>query len=69
MDLNKNVDIIIDELGNVKIEANNFKGQGCAEATKAIEKALSGDHKGGVKREYKPEWAQNGVSNTVKQCR
>lgn len=61
----KTVEITIDPLGNPKIEAIGFNGQGCTDATEAIEKALAGGN-GKVTREYKPEWAAGGDSNTQK---
>lgn len=65
--MSKKVEIIIDPLGNPSIEAIGFGGQGCTDATAAIEKALAGS--GQITREYKPEWAAGGTNNqqSVKQ--
>lgn len=54
--------ITIDPLGNPRIEAQNFHGQGCAAATESIEKALAGD--GGADRVFKPEWNEYGDAHT-----
>ena len=64
--MQKTVTVTIDPLGNPTVEANNFNGQGCTQATESLEKALSGGKAGSLKREYKPEWAKNG-SQTIKQ--
>ncbi len=66
MSAKKTITVTIDPLGNPKIEANGFQGQGCAEATAGLEKALAGGP-GGVTREYKEEWSQTPQQNTVKQ--
>ena len=46
----------IDPRGNATVEAQGFNGQGCTDATKAIEQALAGGG-GEVTREFKPEWS------------
>ncbi len=38
--MSKTITVTIDPTGEVKVEAHNFKGQGCQAATKAIEEAL-----------------------------
>lgn len=54
MNLNaKKIKVTIDALGNPKVEAEGFLGQGCTQATAPIENALSGG--GGVTRVLKPE--------------
>lgn len=53
--MNKQIKVIIDKAGNPVIEALNFDGCGCTEATKSIEEALAGN--GEVSVDYKPEWA------------
>jgi len=63
--MQKNVVITIDEIGNPTFEANGFKGQGCTEATAALEKALQSGP-GGVTREYKPEWTAQGGNTQEK---
>lgn len=50
----RSIEVVISPLGKVKVEAKGFDGQGCEDATKPIEDALSG--KGGMTRELKPEW-------------
>lgn len=50
----RKITVVISPLGVPKVEAIGFNGQGCTDATKAIEQALAGS--GGVTREFKPEW-------------
>lgn len=51
----KTITVTIPQMGAPKVEADGFDGEGCAEATKPIEQALS---KGAVVDvTYKPEWA------------
>lgn len=52
--MNSKEEIIIDisPVGDVKIEAKNFKGKSCQKATQEIELVLGG---GTVKRKDKPE--------------
>lgn len=52
--MTKEIKITIDPLGNPVIDAVGFNGQGCAEATQAIEEALAGSTE--VDKVYKPEW-------------
>lgn len=52
--MQKKVEVTITPLGEVKVEAFGFQGQGCEAATKAIEQNLAGE--GGVERTHKPEW-------------
>lgn len=52
--MEKTIEVTVDALGNTKVEANGFQGQGCEAATEAIEKAVGGGS-GGVKRVMKPE--------------
>ena len=53
---NKEIKVSIDPMGNPKIEAVGFAGQGCEAATKSIEDALkAGDGK--MERVLKPEFA------------
>lgn len=42
MNANKHVVISFFDDGSTKVEAQNFKGKGCAEATQAIEIAIGG---------------------------
>jgi hypothetical protein len=51
----RKIKISISPLGAPTIEAQGFNGQGCTDATKAIETALAGGQ-GGITREMKPEW-------------
>lgn len=56
----KYVDYVIDEDGNVEIEANGFTDGACREATKAFEDAL------GVVKERKMKVLETAPKNTVK---
>ena len=38
---NKKIIVIIDPLGNVKLEAQGFQGEGCVDATQPIEERLA----------------------------
>ena len=50
----KQIAITISPVGKPKVEAIGFNGQGCEQATKGIEAALSG---GNVQdRDFKPEY-------------
>lgn len=53
----RRIRVKIDPMGNPTIEAEGFAGQGCVDATAAIEKALSGG--GDVTREFKPEFNES----------
>ena len=60
--MQKQVVINIDAAGNSKIEAQNFNGQGCAQATEQIEIVLGGMDQANKKKDFKPEfYAQSGV--------
>lgn len=50
----KRVNVKIDALGRVQVEAEGFNGESCAAATKPIEQALAAGAP--MQREYKPEW-------------
>lgn len=56
--MSRSIKITVDALGKPKIEAVGFNGQGCGQATEAIERALAGGD-GGVERVMKPEWHNN----------
>ena len=58
----KRVEIVIDAEGNVELEAFNFKGQGCAEATKQIEIVLGGGN-ASTDKKRKPEFSQQSTGN------
>jgi hypothetical protein len=63
----RKIKVKIDPLGNPTVEAVGFNGVGCADATKAIEQALSGNGAPNT-RVLKPEWHQmesEGQHNTV----
>ena len=45
--------IIIDKLGDTKIEAEGFTGTACENATQAVELALAGKE---VSKDHKPEY-------------
>jgi hypothetical protein len=47
----KRVEVVIDDTGDVKIEAFGYTGQQCTQATADLEEALGGP----VKRRFKPE--------------
>lgn len=51
----RKVTVTIDAMGNPKFEAHGFNGQGCEDATRGLEQALSGGS-GGVEKTYKDEW-------------
>ncbi len=55
----KEVVIEIDPDGTTRIEAQNFKGKGCAEATAMLELALGGTDPGNKSDKRKPEFAMN----------
>lgn len=53
----KRVEITIDTDGTTKVEAFEFKGVGCKDATKQIEMALAGP--GGSDTKPKPDYYQS----------
>jgi len=53
----KKVVVVIDPMGNTKVEAIGFNGVGCEAATKPIEEALAGAV--GMTRVLKPEWTNS----------
>ena len=62
--IGKQIEIVIDQLGNVKIDAKGFSGCGCTEATQDIELVLGG----APKTKKKPEFYSSPTSgkNTIK---
>ena len=52
--MDKTINVVINPIGGVKVEANGFSGASCTDATKAIESALAGS--GSVERVEKPEF-------------
>jgi hypothetical protein len=62
----RKIKIVIDAMGNPKIEAENFNGIGCEEATKGIEQALAAGN-GSYDRVLKPEWYNQGTTDTNEQ--
>jgi len=60
--MTKEIVIDISPAGSVSVEANGFKGKGCAKATEQIELVLGGQ--GGRKRKEKPEYFAPTGSNT-----
>lgn len=54
----RKIELVIDPLGRPRIDAIGFQGQGCADATKAIEQALSSGE-GGMDRVYKDSWNEH----------
>lgn len=66
MEEDKHVVVTIKPSGKVGVEANNFNGVGCTEATEQIEVALGA----GVKRDFKPEYhnpAVDSIAETIQQ--
>lgn len=61
----RKITIMIDPMGNPKIEAHNFHGNGCEAATKGIEDALSGGS--GIDRVMKPEWFEHSTADEGQQ--
>lgn len=60
----KSITVVIKPDGHSVIEAHNFKGQGCAQATEAIELALAGSDPGNRDDKKKPDfYATNPQSN------
>lgn len=55
--MDKKIIVTIPQFGSPKVEAVGFNGEGCTEATAAIEKALNSA--GSETREYKPEWSNS----------
>lgn len=49
----KEIRVVIDEKGNVQIEASGFSGRECLKETEALERALGVD---GQQRKFKPEY-------------
>ena len=64
----KRIKVQISPLGQPKVEAIGFYGQGCEAATAPIEKALAGGA-GGVERVMKPEWGMAEVQTEEEQNR
>lgn len=50
----KQIEVVVSPEGEVVINAVGFKGQGCEQATKALEQAMGTSGK----RTKKPEWTQ-----------
>lgn len=64
----RKIEVVIDPIGNVKVEAHGFNGAGCTSATAPIENALLGA--GGVTRELKGDFyneTTNEQTETVQQ--
>jgi hypothetical protein len=57
---NKNIVFKISPLGKIEVEANNFNGVGCENASKPFIDKLSGS--GDIKTDYKEEWAASEVN-------
>ena len=53
--MERKIIVTIPQFGAPKVEAIGFDGQGCTDATSAIEKALNSA--GVENRDYKSEWA------------
>jgi len=52
----KQVTITIAPDGTSKVDADGFKGKGCAEATEALEMALTGGDRSGTDDKRKPDY-------------
>lgn len=61
----RKIKITISPMGDPKIEAIGFNGEGCEQATSGIERALSGGK--GVERVLKPEWFEQGTNEEGEQ--
>jgi hypothetical protein len=62
----KNVTINFNTDGSTVIEANNFQGVGCKDATKAVEMLLAGGDSGNIDSKPKPDfYATNPGMNTT----
>lgn len=55
MSAEKRVRVSIDPMGNATVDAEGFQGEGCADVTEQIEKALQGAGSDVVKVK-KPSW-------------
>lgn len=53
--MERKIIVTIPQFGAPKVEAEGFNGEGCAEATASIERALNSQ--GVESRDYKPEWS------------
>jgi Protein of unknown function (DUF2997). len=63
----KNIEIIVNLDGTTVVEANNFKGVGCKDASKQIELALAGPG-GSVSTKPKDDFYQTNATDQF-QCR
>lgn len=41
--MDRKIRLVIDQVGKARVEAEGFAGQGCVDATRAIERALAGN--------------------------
>lgn len=63
----KNVEIVVARDGTVNIEANNFKGVGCKDATRELEMVLTGGNNANKDQKPKPDfYATITGSNTLR---
>jgi hypothetical protein len=60
----KTITVTIAPDGHSVIEANNFKGQGCAQATEAIELALAGSDSSNRDDRKKPDFYATNPQST-----
>ena len=60
--MSKNITVEITPAGNVKVEAHNFQGCGCTDATQQIEVAIGGTAP--KKKDMKPEFYQQASGTT-----
>lgn len=63
----KEIVVTIERDGTSKVEANGFKGKGCAEATQSIELVLAGNDPSARSDQKKPDFfATHGNAATLK---
>ncbi len=64
--MTKQIKVTISPLGVPSVDAIGFKGANCADATKAIEKALAGGA-GDMTQVMKPEWHETESENVIQE--
>ena len=62
----RTITIVIDPMGNAKVDANNFTGGACVKASEPIEKALAGGD-GIVVRSHKDGYHEHEVEATTQE--
>ena len=51
----RKINVVIDPMGNIVVDAENFQGESCVNKTRPIEEALAAG-RGSMTREYKDSW-------------